>query len=49
MSAPISEKLRFVIPNLFTLMVSLCGLAAIGMAYYWNDRRAALMLLVCGP
>jgi len=48
MSVSISEKLRLVIPNLFTLMVSLGGLGAMGIAYYWKDRRAALMFLVCG-
>jgi len=48
MSAPLSERLRPVVPNLFTLMVSLGGLAAMGIAYYWHDRRAALMFLVCG-
>ena len=43
-----SGKLRFVIPNLFTLMVSLGGLASMGIAYFWHDRRAALMFVVCG-
>ena len=44
----ISEKLRPIIPNLLTLMVSLSGLAAMGIAYYWNDRRAALLFIACG-
>ena len=44
----VSEKLRPAIPNLFTLMVSLGGLSAMGVAYYFSDRRAALLFLVCG-
>ena len=48
MSASISEKLRPVIPNLLTFMVSLSGLAAMGIAYHWSDRRAAILFLVCG-
>ncbi|MBT3602874.1 MAG: CDP-alcohol phosphatidyltransferase family protein, partial [Candidatus Latescibacteria bacterium] len=48
MSTSISGNLRFLIPNLMTLMVSLGGLAAMGIAYYQHTRMAALMFLVCG-
>lgn len=48
MSTSTSGNLRFLIPNLMTLMVSLGGLAAMGMAYYQNTRMAALFFIVCG-
>ncbi|MBT5830678.1 MAG: hypothetical protein HOH77_10840 [Candidatus Latescibacteria bacterium] len=40
MSTSISGNLRFLIPNLMTLMVSLGGLAAMGIAYYQHTRMA---------